>query len=77
MGNTCKPMADSFQCMTKSTTIKKKMHFWCSYKSAKVRWSQGNKCSGTLPENLKTLWGTESCFTGFMDLLAFESQKAG
>ena len=24
MGNTCKPMAISFQCMTKSTTIKKK-----------------------------------------------------
>ena len=24
MGNTCKPMALSFQCMTKSTTIKKK-----------------------------------------------------
>ena len=24
MGNICKPMADSFQCMTKSTTIKKK-----------------------------------------------------
>ena len=24
MGNTCKPIADSFQCMTKSTTIKKK-----------------------------------------------------
>ena len=24
MGNTCKPMADSFQYMTKSTTIKKK-----------------------------------------------------
>ena len=24
MGNTCKPMADSFQCMTKTTTIKKK-----------------------------------------------------
>ena len=23
MGNTCKPMADSFQCMTKSTTNKK------------------------------------------------------
>ena len=22
MGNTCKPMADSFQCMRKSTTIK-------------------------------------------------------
>ena len=25
MGNTCKPMADSFQCMTKPTTIKKKL----------------------------------------------------
>ena len=24
MGNTCKPMADSFHCMTKPTTIKKK-----------------------------------------------------
>ena len=24
IGNTCKPMADSFQCMTKRTTIKKK-----------------------------------------------------
>ena len=24
MGNACKPMAVSFQCMTKSTTIKKK-----------------------------------------------------
>ena len=24
MGNTCKPMADSFQCMTKPTAIKKK-----------------------------------------------------
>ena len=24
MGSTCKPMAVSFQCMTKSTTIKKK-----------------------------------------------------
>ena len=24
MGNTCKPMADSFQCMTKPTTKKKK-----------------------------------------------------
>ena len=27
MGNTCKPMAVSFQCMTKSTTIKKKKCF--------------------------------------------------
>ena len=34
MGNTCKPMAVSFQCMTKSTTIKKlkkkkKQEVWC------------------------------------------------
>ena len=26
MGNTCKSMADSFQCMTKRTTIKKKLN---------------------------------------------------
>ena len=26
MGNTCKPMAVSFQCMTKSTTIKKNIY---------------------------------------------------
>ena len=25
MGNTCKPMADSFQCLTKPTTIKKNL----------------------------------------------------
>ena len=29
MGNTCKPMADSFQCMTKFTP-KKKKEFWNS-----------------------------------------------
>ena len=29
MGNTCKPMAVSFQCMTKSTTIKKKEEKKC------------------------------------------------
>ena len=29
MGNTCKPMADSFQCMTKPTTIKKKIKKEC------------------------------------------------
>ena len=28
MGNTCKPMAVSFQCMTKSTTKKKKKKEW-------------------------------------------------
>ena len=36
MGNTCKSMADSFQCMTKPTTIKKKKKrlFSCSSLSA-------------------------------------------
>ena len=33
MGNTCKPMAVSFQCMTKSTTNKKKIKI----KSKKVK----------------------------------------
>ena len=28
MGNTCKPLAVSFQCMTKSTTNKKKKKKW-------------------------------------------------
>ena len=30
MGNTCKPMAVSFQCMTKSTTKKKKKESACN-----------------------------------------------
>ena len=35
MGNTCKSMADSFQCMTKPTTIKKK-------KERKSGWGERN-----------------------------------
>ena len=31
MGNTCKPMAVSFQCMTKSTTNKKKKETYIIY----------------------------------------------
>ena len=31
MGNTCKPMAVSFQCMTKSTTKKKKSIILCVF----------------------------------------------
>ena len=37
MGNTCKSMADSFQCMTKPTTIKKKKIFLMLKKKTKVR----------------------------------------
>ena len=38
MGNTCKPMAVSFQCMTKSTTKKKKKR---NSRSGGVRTSAG------------------------------------
>lgn len=31
-------------------------HFWCPYKSTKVRQSQENKYSKKLPENLVTIW---------------------
>ena len=37
MGNTCKPMAVSFQCMTKSTTIKKKEEKKCVSQEKKIR----------------------------------------
>ena len=36
MGNTCKSMADSFQCMTKLTTIKKKK----KKKKKRARWER-------------------------------------
>ena len=35
MGNTCKPMAVSFQCMTKSTRKKKKKFGMAKYKKKK------------------------------------------
>ena len=42
MGNTCKPMAVSFQCMTKSTTNKKKIKIkknkMSDYYSKKIKW---------------------------------------
>ena len=42
MGNTCKPMAVSFQCMTKFTTKKKKIF-------------QGTLCQGALSQALEAL----------------------
>ena len=44
MGDTCKPMADSFQCMTKSTTIKKKKERK-EKKKRKVHNSSGEKAT--------------------------------
>ena len=42
MGNTCKPMAVSFQCMTKSTTNKKKKFLKI------IKGKKRNSCLGTL-----------------------------
>ena len=41
MGNTCKPMAVSFQCMTKSTTNKKikKKNIICAFLSSRALFS--------------------------------------
>ena len=44
MGNTCKPMAVSFQCMTKFTTNKKKSLF-----SQLVNTSESLLCAWTVP----------------------------
>ena len=44
MGNTCKPMAVSFQCMTKSTTIKKK-NLWPSTFIAVIKCFSESLCS--------------------------------
>ena len=38
MGNTCKPKAVSFQCMTKSTTIKKNNNLKKKIKKNKASW---------------------------------------
>ena len=49
MGNTCKPMAVSFQCMTKSTTIKKKKSYVfqsiCHHNSSRLE-QQKSKLGG-------------------------------
>ena len=41
MGNTCKSMADSFQCMTKPTTIKKKKTKYSDYTHYQVSQEKG------------------------------------
>ena len=56
MGNTCKPMAVSFQCMTKSTTIKKKKRIplqntWQCFRKDSV--TQGDQCIVSFKERLK------------------------
>ena len=46
MGNTCKPMAVSFQCMTKFTTNKKKL-------KKKKKKERSSPCAFTATENLQ------------------------
>ena len=55
MGNTCKPMAVSFQCMTKSTTIKKKKKL---KKKDVYEFSTPNQRTFNLFNNVVTLLST-------------------
>ena len=43
MGNTCKPMAVSFQCMTKSTTQKKKKNIGFAESQTDLDWNEATK----------------------------------
>ena len=52
MGNTCKPMAVSFQCMTKSTTKKKKK---TSEEQNKVKRKKKTE------DSLRDLWDNIKC----------------
>ena len=45
MGNTCKPMAVSFQCMTKFTTKKNKSHTLSQKKKKKKKNVSSHKCN--------------------------------
>ena len=67
MGNTCKPMAISFQCMTKFTTNKKKLYFnkhiWINkhvFNNGKVN---GFWRIGILPSLKKTVYPLYSLFS--------------
>ena len=55
MGNTCKPMAVSFQCMTKSTT-KKKKNFTVSIICALTSYSNYARNSKVLSIRDSLLW---------------------
>ena len=48
MGNTCKSMADSFQCMTKPTTIKKKNHLLFDLSIFKLLLKKSQRCKYAL-----------------------------
>ena len=65
MGNTCKPMAVSFQCMTKSTTKKKKM--WCWRRLLRVPWTARRSNQSVLKEI-----NTEYSLEGLMLKMKFQ-----
>ena len=54
MGNTCKPMADSFQCMTKPTTIKKKKFRVCTNLLKILSKAHGPQVSNPAPGTLQS-----------------------
>ena len=51
MGYTCKPMAVSFQCMTKSTTIKKRKKEICLLKQQLKYLKKKKRVIRTFPNN--------------------------
>ena len=80
MGNTCKPIAVSFQCITKSTTIKKKLKKnvafqWPLYLYAFVLRKQSERLNNMCTEIAPTLspelvrWISEARFKKTIDKL--------
>ena len=56
MGNTCKPMAVLFQCMTKFTTNKKKKKKKCKTGKKKKKKAKYQRCLNTINiENVQVL----------------------
>ena len=76
MGNTCKPMAVSFQCMTKSTTIKKKKKVKKKTCLFTEKWLQGDPA---LAKNLQKLLQRSKvkCFglSGGWDRVVFSTHE--
>ena len=60
MGNTCKPMAVSFQCMTKFTTNKKKKEIKKKSLLAKL-WTLGDLCNSWCGDRVRGWYRTPVC----------------
>ena len=64
MGNTCKPMAVSFQCMTKSTTIKKKKSALVTFPGVSVCERHSDMSDSLQPHGLYSPWNPPGQNTG-------------